>query len=71
MWKIEPSTLNPKTVARRLRLVAHLRNVCLSLAKAKRTGEVRPLSTRKLSREEENAILAQLDREAAEDGKHP
>jgi hypothetical protein len=62
-WKIEPGTLNPKDVERRIRTTAELRDFCLSLAKAKLTGEVRPLNSRKISREEQDAIWAELQRE--------
>ena len=58
--KIEPSTLNPKDVARRIRTTAELRDFCLSLTKAKRTGEVQPLRRRKMSAQDENAAWAAL-----------
>lgn len=66
---IEPGALTPEDVERRIRTTAELREFCLSLKKAKRTGEAFPLSLRKISRQEEDAIWAKLKREAEDAAK--
>jgi hypothetical protein len=64
-WKIKPSSIDPKTAERRLRLISELRDLCLSLAQAKRiAGSSQPLTFKPWTEADQKA-WEQLEREAA------
>lgn len=63
-WKTKPSSINAKTAERRLRTISQLRDLCLSLAEAKKRTPLGPVFKFPPTTDAGRAVLQQLEREA-------